>query len=34
LPSSIISINETKFNVFPVPGDGNCFFSFTQFYFK
>ena len=26
LPSSNISINETKFNVFPVPGDGNCFF--------
>jgi hypothetical protein len=26
LPFSNISINETKFNVFPVPGDGNCFF--------
>ena len=25
LSSSNISINETKFNVFPVPGDGNCF---------
>lgn len=26
LSSSNISINETKFNIFPVPGDGNCFF--------
>ena len=26
LSFSNISINETKFNVFPVPGDGNCFF--------
>jgi hypothetical protein len=26
LSSSNISINETKFNVFPVHDDGNCFF--------
>jgi hypothetical protein len=31
LPSSNISINETKFNVFPVPGDGNCFFHSLSF---
>jgi hypothetical protein len=26
LSSSNISINETNFNVFTVPGDENCFF--------
>jgi hypothetical protein len=31
LPSSNISINETKFNVFPVPDDGNCFFHSLSF---
>jgi hypothetical protein len=34
LPSSNISINETKFNVFPVPGDGNCFFHSLSFHEK
>jgi hypothetical protein len=26
-----VPINETKFNVFPVPGDGNCFFHSLSF---